>query len=207
MVSARVVALSAVAIGVLGLATYLLVQVRTNRADDATSSRPVTTAAAGAGSDAIAATRPSPAHRAPLPTIAATAPATPPVPAAGQDGSDDDAGSAIPTQPPVAAAAPPTRPRSLLPVRIGHATSKQGNDHMVSEADQALQAGDLDRANAVASQVVAQSPNNVRALDVLALTACARGDQPAAQGYYDRLPAVARGKVKAACTVQLQDPP
>jgi len=185
-----------------------VIQVRTAPATDGA---PTTVAAARSTSTApspppaLAASQPAPAPRPTTPAAADPVPApSAPPPPDGQVGSDDGSGSANPAHRPPGVGRGPTRLRPPLAAVLGHGASKQRND-MLAEADKALEAGDLDRANAVATQVVAQAPSDARALGVLALTACARGDQAGAQGYYDRLPAVARGKVKASCPLSLED--
>jgi hypothetical protein len=206
VVSPRSIILSIAAVAVLGFAIYLYVQVHGERTVSPTPPRRVAAAAAiGDVTPAVAPAAPTVAA-VPAPTI--TAPA--PVAAPRQDGSAAADGSANPAHPvPVTPLIRAQTGRWGNPVfggRVGHAASKADPDQMLDQADKAVAAGELDRAASLAGAVAKQAPGNVRALSLLVTTACAQGKQPVAQEYYVQLPADARGAVKSACSLTLQEP-
>ena len=203
----RIVALSAVAVAVLGFGVYLLVQVQTGPA----GADPVTHGSAqpiARGSDTV--TSPHPALVPARPARPAMGPATGPVaatdgatdPAAGSGSSGSavaQAGSAVPE---------PHVHRPTLFQAPGHGGSKAKIDHMLDESARAYDAGNYERAKAIASKIASRQPDNARALQILTVTACAQNDAATAQGYYNRLPPTNRDAAKASCSgVQLQDPP
>jgi hypothetical protein len=206
VVSARSIILSIAALGVLGMGIYLYLQVR---ADPIESAPPSTVVVAPRGVPIDRISTPVAASL-PAPTLAVPAVPAQPVVPSGQDGSAvavGSANSAPPVVPAMAMRALTARPNGIvLHPMLGHVVSNANPDQMLDQADKAVAAGDLAGAQKIAVAVIGQVPGNVRALTLLATTACAQADQAAAQRAYAQLPSDARSAVKAGCNLSLQDP-
>nr|HEX4313581.1 tetratricopeptide repeat protein [Kofleriaceae bacterium] len=204
--SPRIVALSAIAAAVAGLGVYLLIEVQAGSA----TADPVTTAAARHAPDrddaAVTTPRPSLVPNRPARPAFAGAEATPADDTPGRDaGSGSDAGSAGSAAVAVVAPTNPRRPH--LFTAPGHGGSKAKVDHMLDESARAYDAGNFERAKAIAGKILSRQPDNTRAIGILAVTACAQNDASAAQGYYNKLPVDQRAAAKASCSgIQLQEP-
>jgi hypothetical protein len=185
-VSARHIALAAIAIAVLGMGVYLFLEVRSGSAQAEVVAAPPAAPAGPRASDL----GPRPAESPPVKdTVARPAPQvkhndTTPAPNLGplEDKHDEPAGD-------------------------DKANPKL--DAIMDQANKAYDRQDFDEAKAVAGKVLAKMPNNIRMLRIMVSSSCIDGDVAVAQKYFPSLPKFDRDQMKVRCDrygVTLTDP-
>jgi hypothetical protein len=183
LVTARHIALSIGALGVLVLGVYLLVAVRAQPDEAAVASAPTS-------APSVPVERASPAAH-PVAAPAADARAAPPASSGG-------APSWVPSRP-LAPAATPAAPGSATDPADGEALAGPKLEAVMGEANKAYDRGDYDDAKTIASRVLARDPSNVRMLRIVVSASCIDGDSAAAQASFIRLPAADQAQMRTRC--------
>jgi hypothetical protein len=83
-------------------------------------------------------------------------------------------------------------------------------DNLMELANKAYDHQEFDQAIAIASRVLAKEPSNVRMLRIIVSAHCIQGDSAIAQAHYERLPAFDREQMRTRCDrygVVFKEPP
>jgi hypothetical protein len=181
-VSVKTALFCAAALGVVGLAVYLFLEVRS----------------AGPQLDRMVVV----AERGPTQSVQAREPGA--VPQSSRPTRDTAAVS--PASSDVAASPTPAMPAADVPdERINLKL-----DNLMELANKAYDHQEFDQAAAIASKVLATEPNNVRMLRIVVSAHCIQGDSAIAQAHYERLPAFDRDQMRTRCDrygVVFKEPP
>jgi len=172
-VTLRTVVLALAAVGVIGAAVYLFLEVR----------RPVVIEPVHVAAPERA---PTPEPAAPTGPRVADKTAHP----VGRDGT------------PVAEHTPPPSMGGGAPNEGAVDDPNRANpklDAVMDEANRAYDRQDFDEARSIAAKVLDKTPNNIRMLRVMVSSSCIQGDNAVAQKYYDALPRFDRDQMRMRC--------
>jgi hypothetical protein len=177
-VTARHLALAALALAVLGMGVYLFIQVRSTpaQADVTGPAHPVGSARASSGP--VEATPPPPGDARATPGSGSGPIAHGPELAGHPPRLGGEGGDVTPDD--------PTRANPRL-------------DSIMDQANKAYDRQEFDEAKAIAGKVLSKDPTNIRMMRIMVSSSCIDGDTSMAQKYYELLPKFDREQMRQRC--------